>query len=88
LPETAAQRLGSAAAWVRGSHLRQPTNHKARETADLRAHSAVGCNPLLGKITALLHKSFFSHTNVDSGLEWSDLSNFDQKTDPMWESDS
>ncbi len=37
------------AAQVLGSHLRQPTNRKARGTADLRARSAVGCNPLLAR---------------------------------------
>ena len=49
----AAQRLGSAAARVRGSHLRQPTDNKAREAADLRARSAASCNPLLGGFALL-----------------------------------
>jgi len=38
---------GSAAARVRGESLRYKENYNARETADLCARSAVGCNPLL-----------------------------------------
>ena len=44
----AAQRLRSAAARIRGECLCHQTNHDARLAADLRARSAVGCNPLLG----------------------------------------
>jgi len=36
---------GSAAWRLRGEHIRQKVNYKARVAADLHARSAVGCNP-------------------------------------------
>lgn len=45
----AAQRWVSPAARVRGEHLRYRANYNAREAADLRRDSAVGCKPLLAR---------------------------------------